>query len=821
MGLADDFRQAWRALSAAPGVTVAAILSLALGIGANTAIFSVASPLLLRPLPYADPERLVILWNRSPGLGITEDWFSTAQYFDIRGSGTFAETAIAVGANDNLTGSGEPERIGTIRVSSNLLPMLGVRPLLGRLFTADDDRAGAAGSALLAYGTWQRRYGGRASAVGESLLVNGVAFQIVGVLPPDFTLPREVMPTLGGAEQAELLLPLPLGADAPTVRTREDYNVLARLPAGVSVASAQARMDALTARLRREHAAVYPPNGQLTFGVVPLQQQVTGEVQRPLWILVGAVGLVLLVACANVAHLLLARAIGRRRDMSVRAAIGASGGRLLRQLLLEALLLAGAGGVLGVALAVAGVEGIRALGRGSVPRIEAIGLDGTVLAFTTVLSIASGLLFGLAPAWRLSRLDLTRDLNDTSRGASGTGALWRRGHGLRRVLVAGEIALAVVLLVGAALVVRSVARLAAVPPGFDAANLLTFELTMQGQRYSKAADGHLAYRDLWHRIAALPGVETAGAISALPLSRMFAWGPITVEGRTRAPGEAFINADMRFVGGDYFRAMRIPLVEGRLFTDADRRPGLLVALVDTHMAAQLWPGASSIGRRVQLGFGDDPEAPWLTVVGVVGRVKQYTLDGDSRMAMYLPHAQFPVRAMNVVVRSRTDPDALTSSVRQALRAVDPELPMFRVRSMAARVDESLAQRRFLMVLLGIFASLALGLATVGTYGVLAYLVSQGRRELAIRMALGATATDVVRLVAGHGLAIAGAGVAAGLVVAFAAARLLDAVLFDVTARDPLTFAAVAITLGVIALLASIAPALRAARIDPARTLSSD
>jgi predicted permease len=821
MGVLDDLRQAWRALVAAPGVTVAAILSLALGIGANTAIFSVASPLLLRPLPYADPERLVILWNRSPGLGITEDWFSTAQYFDIRGSGTFADVALAIGGNDNLTGGGEPERIGTIRVSSNLLPMLGVRPLLGRLFTAEEDRAGTAGTALLAYGTWQRRYGGRATAVGESLLVNGVAFRIVGILPPGFTLPRDVLPTLGGAEQAELLLPLPLGPAASTTRTQEDYNILARLPAGVSAAAAQARMDALTARLRREHAAVYPANGRLTFGVVPLQDQVAGEVRRPLWILLGAVGLVLLVACANVAHLLLARAIGRRRDMAVRAAIGASAGRLLRQVLTEALLLAGAGGLLGVAFAVVGIQGIHALGRGSVPRIDAIGLDGGVLAFTAGLAIASGLLFGLAPAWRLSRLDLTRDLNDASRGASGTGALWRRGHGVRRVLVAGEIALAVVLLVGAALVVRSVARLAAVAPGFDPDGVLTFELTMQGQRYTKASDGHLAYRELWRRLEALPGVETAGAISALPLSRMFAWGPITVEGRTRAPGEAFINADMRFVDGAYFQAMRIPLVEGRLFVDTDRRPGTLVALVDTHMAAQLWPGASPIGRRVQLGFGDDPEAPWITVVGVVGRVKQYTLDGDSRIAMYFPHAQFPARAMNVVVRSRIEAEALTGAVRQALRAVDPQLPMFRVRSMTARVDESLAQRRFLMVLLAIFASLALGLATIGTYGVLAYLVSQGRRELAIRMALGATTADVVQLVAGHGLAIAGAGVAAGLAGALAAARFLDAVLFDVRATDPLTFTAVALTLGVIALLASIVPAVRAARIDPARTLASE
>ncbi len=821
MGLGQDLRQAWRALAAAPTLAVAAILSLALGIGANTAIFSVASPLLLRPLPYADPDRLVILWNRSPGLGITEDWFSTAQYFDIRGTGAFADVALAIGGNENLTGSGEPERIGTIRVSSNLLPMLGVRPALGRLFTTDDDRAGAAGTALLAHGTWLRRYGGDAAAVGRTLIVNGVGYRIVGVLPDAFTLPREVLPTLGGAEQAELLLSLPLGADAPTIRTREDYNVVARLAPGVGVAVAQARMDALTTRLRRDHPTVYPANGRLMFGVVPLHEQVVGDVRRPLWILVGAVGVVLLVACANVAHLLLARAIGRRREMAVRAAIGAGRARLLRQLLTEALLLSGAGGLAGVLVAAAGMHGLHALGRGSVPRIDAIGLDARTLAFTAGLSIAAGLLFGLAPAWRLSRLDLTRDLHDAGRGASGTGAVWSRGLGLRRVLVAAEIALAVVLLVGAALVVRSVARLAAVPPGFDPRGVLTFELTMQGQRYPKADAGHLAYRDLWRRLTALPGVESAGAISALPLSQMFAWGPITVEGRTRAPGEAFLNADMRFVDGDYFRAMRIPVVDGRSFTDTDRRPGPLVALVDTHMAAQLWPAQSAIGRRIQMGFGDDPEAPWITIVGVVGRVKQYTLDGDSRMALYFPHAQFPVRAMNVVVRTAADPAALTAAVRQTLRAVDPELPMFRVRTMEARVGESLARRRFLMVLLALFAGLALGLATVGTYGVLAYLVSQGRRELAIRMALGATSRDVVRLVAGHGLAIAGSGIAAGLAGAFLAARLLETVLFEVRATDPWTFAAVALALGVIALLASVTPALRATRIDPARTLTAD
>jgi putative ABC transport system permease protein len=816
-----DLRQGWRTFVAMPGVTLAAVLSLALGIGANTAIFSVASPLLLRPLPYAEPDGLAILWNRSPGLGIVEDWFSTAQYFDVRNSGTFADVALAIGANDNLIVDGQPERIGTIRLSSNLLPMLGVRPLLGRLFTADDDRAGVAGTALLGHGTWRRRFGSDPAAVGRSILVNGVSFRIVGVLPDRFTLPRDVLPTLGGVEQAELVLPLPLDAEAPRLRTREDYNILARLKPGLTIAEAQARMDALTARLRREHPGVYPPNGGLTFSVVPLHEQVAGDVRRPLGILLGAVGVVLLIACANVAHLLLARALGRRREMAVRAAIGASRGRLVRQLLVESLLLAAAGGLAGIAVAAAGVRAIHALGAGTVPRLEAVGLDPGVLAFTALITLVAGVLSGLAPAWRSSRLDLTRHLKTDGRGASGTGSLWRRGHGLRRLLVAGEIALAVVLLVGAVLVVRSVARLASVPPGFDPAGTLTFELTMQGSRYEKAISGHLAYRDLWQRIEALPGVTAAGAVSALPLSQHFAWGPLTVEGRTRAPGEAFLNADMRFVEGRYFEAMRIPLVDGRLFTASDVRPGPLVALVDTHMAAQLWPGQTAVGKRIQLGFGDDPKAPWITIVGVVGRVKQYALDGDSRIALYLAHAQFPVRAMSVVIRSDAEPVALTAAVRQALQAVDPNLPLFRVATMDARVGESLARRRFLMVLLTLFAGVACSLAMVGCSGVLACLVSQGTRDLAIRMALGATRRDVVRLVVGHGLAIAGAGIVAGLAAAALASRVLDSLLFEVRARDPWTFAAVAAGTATVAALASLTPAWRATRIDPVRALAAD
>jgi putative ABC transport system permease protein len=820
-----DLRYAIRTLARTPGFAAAAVLSLALGIGANSAIFSVASALLLRPLPYRDAGRLVILWNRSPGLGIAEDWFSTAQYFDIRnGQQSFDEVAIVIGANANLTGDGEPERIGTIRVSSNLLPMLGVRPLLGQLFVAEDDVPGAAGRALLGYGTWTRRYGGDPAVVGRSIVLNGQTYKIAGVLPPAFSLRQEVVPTLGVVADAEVVLPLPLPPNAPQIRSREDYNVVAKLKPGATVGRAQAEMDALTARLRGEHPDLYPPNGGLTFSVVPLQEQVVGNVRRSLLILAGAVGFVLLIACANVANLLLSRAVARQREMAIRAAIGASRGRLVRQLLTESVLLALAGGALGLVFAVGSLQGIRILGAKSVPRLHEIAIDPAVLLFTLAVSALSGVIFGLAPALRLGRLNVQRALQDAAgRGVSGAGSLWGRGHGLRRLLVAAELALSVVLLIGAGLLVRSFARLQHVAPGFNADSVLTFELTMTGRKYADAQALTETYRQLWRGLAAVPGVTAAGGVSALPLSQMMSWGPITVEGRTPPPGEKFINADQRVAAAGYFRAMEIPLLRGRLFTDEDTRSTPRVVLVDDFMARQIWPGEDPVGKRIRTGGIDtNVNAPWMTVVGVVGRIKQDTLESDSRIAVYLPHAQFSSRAMNVVVRGGGGSAAtLAPVVRAAIRAIDPDLPLYNVRTMASRVDESLARRRFSMLLLTLFAVLALGLATIGVYGVIAYLVSHGTRELGIRMALGATPARILAGVVAHGLAIALAGVGLGLACAFALTRLMRSLLYGVEPSDPLTFLGIALALIAIALIASLVPALRAARIDPIASLRSE
>jgi predicted permease len=818
--LVQDIRYALRGFARSPGFTAAAVVSLAIGVGANTAIFSVASALLLRPLPYQDADRLAILWNRSPGLGIAEDWFSTAQYFDIKtGHGGFEQLAIAIGGNYNLTGDGEPERIGTIRMSSNLLPMLGVRAALGRLFEPADDIEGRAGTALLSHGTWMRRYGGDPRVVGRSLTLNGQPYVIVGVLPAAFSLRREVMPTLGGAEDAEIVLPLPLGAKAAAVRNREDYNLLGLLKRGVSREQAQAEMDAITARLRREHPDVYPPNGGLTFSIVPLQEQVVGDVRRSVAVLSAAVACVLLIACANVANLLLSRALARQREIAIRTAIGASRGRIVRQLLTESILLALAGGALGLMLSSWSLEWMRILGTRSVPRLHEIAIDGRVLLFTFAVAVASGILFGLAPALRLSWLDLHGTLKDTSRG-SGASAAWGRRQTMRRLLVVAELALAVMLLIGAGLLIRSFARLQNVQPGFNATNVLTLELTMIGRKYGDSEKALATYRELWGRLARVPGVTAAGGVSALPLSQMFAWGPVTVEGRQPAAGEDFINADIRIAAGDYFRVMQVPLVNGRLFDDHDTKDAPDVVLVDEHMAQQLWPGEEPLGKRLRRG-GMDADDTWMTVVGVVGRVKQYALDADSRIAMYFPHAQFPTRAMNVVLRSDADPARLASVVRKEIHTLDSDLPIYNVRTMGQRVDESLARRRFSMLLLTLFAALAFGLAVIGIYGVIAYIVEQGTRELGIRMALGATPGGIAMLVLRHGVAMALVGVAIGVAGAFALTRFMQALLYGIAATDPVTFAAIAVLLTLVALAASYVPARRAARIDPMVSLRSE
>jgi predicted permease len=817
--LLKDVRHALRALAAAPAFTVTALLSLAIGIGANTAIFSIVDGLLLRPLPYADAQRLVILWNRSPGLNITEDWFSTAQYFDIKnGHHGFEQVAIAIGGNYNLTGSGEPERVGTIRVSSSLLPLLGEKPALGRLFVPDEDQPGRTATAVLSYGTWARRFGSDPAVLGTKIILNGVPYEIVGVLPRSFSLPREVMPTLDGAEQAEILLPLPLPANAAQNRDHEDYNILAKLKPGVSVEQAQAEMNTITARLREQFPEVYPPNGGLTFGIVPLLEQVVGNVRRTLYLLLGAVGFVLLNACVNLANLQLSRAIARQKEFAVRSALGAPRMRIVRQLLTESLLLAFIGGALGIAVAFLALRCVELLGPQSVPRVNDVGIGFAALAFTFLICILSSILFGLAPALRVSRPDLQIALQDTSRTSSGVNAIWGRGNNLRRSLVIAEIALCAMVLIAAGLLIRSFVRVRDVNPGFNPRNVLTLELTMTGERYKDKAAVLAAYHELWQRLESLPGVTSAGAVTSLPLSQMFAWGPVTVEGRVPLPGEKFINADVRMVSGHYFQAMEIPIREGRQFNDDDVASKPRVAIVDDNMAQQLWPNQSPVGKRFHIGSISETTSPWITVVGVAGRINQYTLDSDSRMAYYLPQTQYVTRAMNVVMRANSDPVALAPAVKQQLHELNPDLPLYNVSTMQQRFDNSLARRRFTMLVLGIFAMISLGLASIGIYGLIAYLVGQGNREVGIRLALGASPANIRALIVRGGMTLAFWGIAIGIGGAFVVSRLMRSLLFGVGATDVVTFIAVPTVLASIAFLASYIPALRASRIDPSISL---
>jgi len=781
----------------------------------------VANALLLRQLPYTDAERLVILWNRSPGLNIAEDWFSTAQYLDIKNSHRgFEQVAIAIGGNYNLTGEGDPERVGVIRVSANLLPILGASATRGRLFVPDEDAPGRAATAVLTEGMWARHYGRDLRMIGKSITINGLPYEVVGILPQSFSLPREVLPTLYGTEQAEIFLPLPLAADAAQHRTNEDYNIVGKLKPGVSVAQAQAEMETITARLRHDFPENYPPNGGLTFSIVPLLEQVVGNVRTSLLVLLGSVGLVLLIACANVANLLLSRAVARQQEMAVRAALGASRWRIVRQLLTESVLLALGGGALGIVICLLSVKWIHILGTKSIPRLYDVGVDGRVLLFTLSLSVFSGILFGLAPALRISQLDLNSTLKDTSRGSAGTSAVWGRGNNVRRLLVVAELALSVVLLIGAGLLIRSFERLQNVAPGFIPQNVLTFDLTMTGRKYGDKQTILNTYKQLWERLERLPGASAAGGVTSLPLSQAFAWTPITVEGRTPLPGEKFLNADERLVGGHYFEAMGIPLRRGRFFNEQDDMTKPRVVLVDEFMAEQLWPGQDPIGKRIHIVElkSDDP---WQTVVGVVGRVKQDSLDSEPRMAFYLPQTQFPTRAMTVALRAGSDPVGLVGAVKSELRSLDADLPMYYVRTMRQRVGESLARRRFSMLLLGVFASVALALATIGIYGVMAYLVSQGTREIGIRMALGATQRDILGLVVRQGMTLALSGVTIGLMAALLLTRLIRSLLFGVQATDPLTFVGISALLALIALLASYIPAQRAARIDPMVSLRCD
>jgi predicted permease len=816
----QDLRHGLRVLASQPAFTAVAVASLALGIGANTAIFSVTNALLLRPLPYDDADRITILWQRSPGLGVQQDWFSTGQYLDIRADNqVFSEVAATIGASFNLTGRGVPERIDGARVSSSLFPLFGAKAAVGRVFTPDEDKPGKPPVVILSNGYWKRRFGSDPSVVGKTLTLNGNTVTIVGVMAADFVFNKEVMPAVNGIQNVDLLLPLPLNETARTNRGGEDFNVFAKLRPDVSVEKAQADMDVLAARMKRDYPQSYPPNGGLTISVVPLINQVVGDVRLALYVLLGAVGLVLLIACGNVANLLLSRAAVRQKEMAVRAAVGASRDRLIRQLLTEAVVLATVGGGLGLALAVTAVKLLERFGPANIPRLNEVGVDGRVLAFTFVISLATGVVFGLVPALRASRLDLNDVLHEGGRSGVGTTAFGLGHQQLRKLLISGEIALSLVLLIGAGLLVRSYQRITNANPGFDSHNVLSLRISLPGFTYKTPEAISAFYRELENRVRALPGVQHVGSNYLLPLSSVaLGWEPISIEGYVpKAAGENLIIASSGYVSPDYFRTMGIPLLAGRYFDDRDTRGAPDVVIVDDKLASRFWPNADPIGKRLRRG----DSGPWRTVIGVVADTKQYAVDGEPPITAFYPVEQLGVPSRFLVVKASGDPTGLVAAVTREVRALDADLPVYDVSTMDERLAESFARRRFSMFLLGVFAACASLLAAIGIYGVVSFWVSQRTRELGIRAALGARHLDLMRLVIRQAVVLVGIGLAVGLVVALGLTRVMANLLFGVSATDAVTYALLAIALGLVALLASYVPARRAAAVPPMTALRRD
>ena len=810
----QDLRYGARMLLKNPGFTLIVVLTLALGIGANSAVFSVVNALLLRPLPYRDAERLVILWNRSPGLNVAQDWFSPGQYLDVKTQNqVFEQTAIAMGASFNLMGRHGPEHVDGARVSSSFFSLFGAQAALGRVFTAAEDAPGQPAAVILSHGFWQRVYGGDAGVIGRTLTLNGNNFVVAGVLAQGFTITSEVLPAVNAIRRADLFLPLPLSESAQANRGNEDFNIFGKLKPGVTTAQAQAGMDVIAARMKQQYPQNYPAHGGLTISVVPLLAQVTGEVGATLPMLLGAVGLVLLIACANVANLLLARAAGRSKELAVRAAVGAGRGRLIRQLLTESVLLAAPGGLLGFVIAFVAVRMLRVFGPANIPRLQEVGPDWRVIAFTSFVTLLTGIVFGLAPALRASRVDLHETLKEGGRGLTGHGA--RR---LRQLLVVAEVALALVLLAGAGLLVRSYQRILASHPGFDPHHVLALRLSLPSTKAPKPEDIIAFYQRVQERVRALPGVEAVGVSYSLPMSTVaFAWDPITIEGYTPQTPDEKIMSSIRIVSPGYFPALRVPLRQGRLFDERDKRGAPDTVIINEALAARYWPNDNPLGKRLRQSRTDI----WRTIVGVISDARQFSVEDEPPIAVYFPFEQPPARNLHLVVRTTPDPTTLTAAVIKEIQAVDPEMPAFDVATMEQRRHEALTRQRFALILLGVFAALALVLAAGGIYGVLSYTVHQATPEIGIRMALGAQPRDVLRLVIGQGLKMILAGLAAGLLMALAVTHVLQSLLFGVTATDALTFALVILLLGAVALAACWLPARRATKVDPMIALRSE
>jgi putative ABC transport system permease protein len=797
----QDLRFGARMLRTQPGFTLIAILTLALGIGANTAIFSIVNAVLLRPFPYQAPERLVILQERYTAVGFSPSY---PNFADWRTQNTVCSSMSAVRQNEsfNLTGAGEPERLQGQRVSAEFFSTLGVQPLVGRDFLAEEDRAGATPAVILSYGLWQRRFGNDPGVVGKQLTLNNQSYTVVGVTPPDFHF---------GAE-ADVTVPIGLQAERFRARGADPgADVVARLKPNVSQQQAETGLNLIAARLEQQ----YPEsNKNRRVRVTPLHESFVGDVRQPLLILLGAVGLVLLIACANVANLLLVRASARQKEMAVRVALGASRATIIRQLLTESLLLAALGAVLGILLAFWGTSLIAAQLPDGIPRLDEARVDARVLGFTLAVSLLTGLLFGLAPALQASRPNLTEGLKEGDRGSSG------RRQRLRSVLVVGEVALTLMLLVGAGLLIQSFRRLLAVDTGFQAQNLLAMRLSVSNPDGQQVAN---FFEQLHQNVRNLPGVRSVAVSDGLPFGRDVNHPTFIIEGRPVTAKKAF--GQRYAVSPDYFQTMGIALLKGRLFTAEDTRDSQQVIVIDEALARQYFPNEDPLGKWLKHG----PDTPSLAIVGVVRHAKPYGLDSQAAVAQFytnfnqIPWQGLPTTAqhINLLVRTEVEPLGLAAAVRAQVSALNKDQAVFNVRTMEQIVGQSVVTRRFSMLLLTVFAIVALALASLGIYGLMSYAVAQRTREIGVRMALGAQASDVLKLVIGQGMLLALAGVVLGLVASLALTRTMKTLLFGISATDPLTFAALALCLITVALLACWIPARRAAKLNPMIALRNE
>jgi putative ABC transport system permease protein len=792
-----DLKFSIRSLLKRPALTFIAILTLGIGIGANSAIFSMVNALLLKPLPFPDPDRIVALWDKVPSRGVERNEVTVANYLDWRAQNkSFEQLGIYRWWSTNLTGAETPERVQGFLVTPNFLEITGVKPIMGRGFLPEEDQPGKDTVVLLTYTLWQRRFGADPNIVSKTISTNGIQRTVVGVLPPDFNYPK------GG----EIYAPLAITPELARSRDNHSYLGIGRLKAGVSLAAAQADLDTIATQLEKQYPETNTGRGVVIY---PVLADTVRMYATAIWVMMGAVGFVLLIGCANVANLMLARALSRQREIALRAALGASRWRIIRQLLTESVILGLAGGFLGVLIAYWTVDAIRAANPGEAARFAAgwshLGINLPVLIFTLVVSVLSGVLFGLAPALQLSKADLNSTLKEGARQASGS-------HRLRGLLVISEVALSLMLLVSAGLLLRSFLQLVKTDPGFDSENLMTMSLVLPAAKYKEEPQRVTFYSDLVKRVEALPGITSAALVSHLPLGGSNSSTSLLIEGIPEPPPGQEFSARYRVCTPNYFQTMGIPVLKGRAFTEQDRAGSQLAVIVNETFARKFWPDTDPIGQRVRY-TGPLAENPWMQVVGVVQDVK-HEMDLPVTPDFYTPHAQDAWSSMVLVAKTKVEPAAMAAPMRQEVWALDKDQPVFDVHTMREVRAISLALHSFSSILLSIFAGVAVLLAAIGIYGVMFYAVIQRTQEIGIRMALGARAFDVLKLILRNGMSLALIGVAVGLLGSYGLTRLLASLLFGVTPTDMITFSLVTLGLLLIAFVACYIPARRATKVDP-------